>query len=237
MTSRLKTRAALGVVVAAATLGAGLAHAVGVPGQGTWEATLQPRDINGDTVTDAFYDTVLNITWLRNANLNGAMNWSTSNTWANTLVVGGVGGWRLPKVVDTGPPGCDFSYLGTDCGFNVQPTTGEMAHLYYLTLGNKAFYDASGIGGQPGSGLTNTGGFQNLQGFVYWSGTEYAPDQSNAWGFNTPGGSQFNLSKSSSSYALAVRPGDVAAVPEPQTYALMLVGIGALTLALRRRER
>ena len=33
-------------------------------------------------------------------------------TWANTLVVGGVGGWRLPNIVDTGASGCDWSYAG-----------------------------------------------------------------------------------------------------------------------------
>ena len=39
-------------------------------------------------------------------------------------------------------------------------------------------------------------------------------------------------------YAWAVHDGDIAAaVPEPQTYALMLVGLGALALAARRRNR
>ena len=41
-----------------------------VPGQGTWETTLQARNLDGDTTTDAFYDTALSITWLRNANVN-----------------------------------------------------------------------------------------------------------------------------------------------------------------------
>ncbi len=37
-------------------------------------------------------------------------------------------------------------------------------------------------------------------------------------------------------FAVAVRPGDIAAVPEPQTYALTLMGVGALLLAKRRRR-
>ena len=35
---------------------------------GTAQAALQDRDLNGDAVVDAFYDTDLDITWLRNAN-------------------------------------------------------------------------------------------------------------------------------------------------------------------------
>ena len=139
---------------------AGSAGAVGVPGQGTWETTLQPRDLDGDAVTDAFYDTELNITWLRNANANGTMNWDAANAWAANLVVGAYSDWRLPTMVDTGEPGCDFPSQvgGTDCGFNVQTKTGatvfnEMAHLYYVTLGNKAPFLPGKNGNQPGWGL------------------------------------------------------------------------------------
>ena len=53
-------RAMAGAVAAAAVLLAGPA-----------QAALQDRDLNGDTVVDAFYDTDLDITRLRNANPNG----------------------------------------------------------------------------------------------------------------------------------------------------------------------
>jgi hypothetical protein len=111
------------------------AQAAPVSGQGTWETTLKARDLDGDGAADAFYDTELNVTWLRNANANGLMAWDSAKTWANNLVVGGFGGWRLPFVVDTGMPGCDFSnFGGTDCGYNVQTKSGatvhsELAHL------------------------------------------------------------------------------------------------------------
>ncbi|MBL8351549.1 MAG: DUF1566 domain-containing protein [Burkholderiaceae bacterium] len=231
-------RAAIGSVVAASALAAGVAQADGVPGRGTWQTTLQPRDIDGDTVTDAFYDTVLDITWLRNANVDGLMDWATARSWVNTLVVGGVGGWRLPKVEDTGAPGCNHSYAGTDCGWNVDTATGEMAHLYYVTLGNKAYFNESGAWPQPGWGLTNTGGFQDLQSDTYWSGTTFATYPPNAWTFQTFDGRQSYDNKAAWAFhAMAVRPGDVPAVPEPQTYALMLMGVGTLVLALRRRPR
>ena len=47
------------------------AWAAPIIGQGTWETTLQARDLDGDlTTTEAFYDTTLNITWLADAALS-----------------------------------------------------------------------------------------------------------------------------------------------------------------------
>ncbi len=256
MQIRFMKRTVLGAVVCAlatgaALLGASAAQAAGVPGQGTWETTLQGRDLDGNALNgpEAFYDTTLEITWLRNANANGRMNWNDANAWANSLVVGGIGGWRLPTLVDTGSPGCDLSYAGgTDCGYNVQTRSGgttysEMAHLFYVTLGNKAIcppgdVTCSGFP-QPGWGLTNTGNFQHMQSDrPYWSGLVYVSDVNDRWIFDTHYGAQGNGFKNNSLYALAVRPGDVAApVPEPQTLALMLAGLGALLLVRRRWPR
>ena len=52
-------------------------------------------------------------------------------------------------MVDTGTPGCNFAYTGTDCGYNVQTVSGstvysELAYMYYVNLGLKAVYDTSG---------------------------------------------------------------------------------------------
>jgi hypothetical protein len=64
-------------------------HAIGVSGQGTWETTLQARDLDGNTSTiEAYYDTDLDITWLANANYAGTtMNWTTANAWAAGLSI------------------------------------------------------------------------------------------------------------------------------------------------------
>jgi hypothetical protein len=229
-------------------------QAAPISGQGTWETTLQNRDINGDGIVDAFYDTALNVTWLRDANASGngktdlfgrqlgRLNWDAANTWATTLNVYGTTGWRLPTTNDTGTPGCDFAFSGTDCGYNVQTTTGnvvnsELAHLYYVTLGNLTDRNASGQA-QTGAGLNNTANFRNFQRVGYWSGTEYAPDTNYAWYLSTfeygPGRQQ-GYDKSVDNYAIAVRSGDVGAavVPVAPTFALMLPLLGLL--ALRKR--
>ena len=92
----------------------------------TAQANLLGRDINGNPVaandpSAVFeYDTDLNITWLRDWNASGHVTWDAAMAWASTLVVGSYGGWRLPTMVDTGAPGCDYSNDGTDCGYNVQ---------------------------------------------------------------------------------------------------------------------
>lgn len=208
-------------------------------------ASLVGRDISGNAVvgSDAssvfLYDNVLNITWLRNANVNDAATWDQAKTWAANLTVGTYSGWRLPTMI--AEPGIYFSFSGGDAGYSVRTTNGgtvfsEMASLWYDTLGNKARYNDFSFVAVSGSGLVNTGNFQNLQSTVYWSGLEYAPNPSNAWVFDTTSGAQGNSAKLTSFNALAVRDGDVLATPIPATAWLMLSGIGALGAAARRRK-
>ena len=150
-------------------------------------------------------------------------------------------------MTDYGGDGCTvFSYAGgagIDCGYNVDTSGSEMAHLFYVTLGNLAFCPAgdptcNSFQGQAGFGLLNVGDFLNMQSNLYWSGTEYAPSTSLAWDFNTDDGNQSVGGKGSGLYAMAVRPGDVLAaqVPEPESLLLALTALAALGLVRRRRE-
>jgi len=136
-------------------------------------ATLLGRDLNGSPGSfEAYYDTVLNITWLANANLaqsnqfgvtginlsNGRMEWDTANAWITAMNASngglgylGINTWRLPEMYDIGNDGCAVdsfnSYSGGDCGYNVVstgPQASELASLFYSTLGNLAFYTTSG---------------------------------------------------------------------------------------------
>lgn len=241
-------------VLAAALLTAGAltAQAAPISGQGTWESTLQGRDINGNPVAlldgsgypnpDAkyFYDTQLNLTWLGDWNAKGAMTWAAANAWAADLLDFG-GGWSLPGVLDIGMDGCaGTAYSGTDCGYNVYGSEAArrgspLAHMYYDTLGNLAEFDTSG-NVQSGWGLTNTGPFSKMQSDYYWSGTEYAPVAANKWNFDVDSGLQhFGYRFYNEWYAVAVRRGDVAAVPEPRSLVLALLGLAVLWVVRRRR--
>ena len=179
---------------------------------GTAQAALQGRDLNGEGNVDAFYDTDLDITWRRNANLNGLMSWADAVAWADNMTFGGYTDWRLPA---------SDACVGFNC------TGSELGHLWYVELGNLA-----------GDLTPNTGAFVNMQLYAYWSGTTYAPDASQAWHFNIDQGDQDFAGKTNALFAMAVRPGDVlAAIPEPETYALMLAGLAGLGFVARRRRR
>ena len=84
--------------------------------------------------------------------------------------------------------------------------------------------------------LTLVSQFLDVQSDAYWSGTEYAQFPARAWYFSSFDGPQYIFDKDFAMYAVAVRPGDVAAsVPEPQTLALVLLALGATVVARRRR--
>ncbi len=206
------------------------ANAAPVSGQGTWESTLIARNLDGNATTaEAYYDTALGITWLKDANVNGLMTWTNANAWASALTLGGYTNWRLPDTVDTGTSGCNFSNSGTDCGYNVATSTGEMASMFYDTLGNLAYKNTAGVV-QPGSGLSNTGLFSNMQAGHYWSATGFAPDANKAWYLGFGNGSQYFGAKDTLKSAWAVHSGDVGTAVVPVPAAAWLLGSGLLGL-------
>jgi hypothetical protein len=194
------------------------------------------------------YDDVLNVTWLQDANYaqtsgydtDGKMNWTDAKTWADNLVfhdsVRNVdySDWRLPATSDT------------DAGWNIISPNSELSYMYYVNLGLTSKFSPSGAeqphygifrngteGGQADVGLA-----KNLQSYYYWFGTVYAPSTSfGTWYFVTSVGAQFFNYQNLECYAWAVRPGDVAAaVPEPETYAMLLAGLGLLGVGAKRRR-
>ena len=249
-------QAIFGVACASLVLAAsGAAQAAPVNGQGTWENTLEGRDLDGNTATyEAYYDTTLDITWLADANAAGTtMTWTNANAWAGELDVNGITGWRLPTVTPVN--GTSFNLTlstdgSTDRGTATTTTDGtdggwrdgsgnpvsEMGHMFYVTLGNRGGCDPTQpwCSGQSGSGLSNTGPFSNVQSLSYWSGS--ALGSSSAWDFRFGNGFQDNVGKTSDLFAWAVRSGDVSAVPVPA--AVWLFGSGLLgLLGVARRKK
>jgi hypothetical protein len=188
------------------------------------------------------YDDVENLTWLKDAyyaynggfSSTGKMTWQAGMTWAANMTfqdsVRGVSysDWRLP-------------------------TAGNFTTLFYE------------LGGRVGSSIYgehngNFDLFRNIQnGDSYWSATELAqqPDfYAVMFSFQT--GMQIGNGKRDNQYVWAVRDGDVAyalppvidpppivvidppsiaPIPEPETYVMMLAGLGLLGVFARRRKR
>jgi hypothetical protein len=100
------------------------------------------------------------------------------------------------------------------------PTSGE-----YGALWNEV--------GSSYSGLTSI--FSNVVHPTYWSSTYQSSGIAHTFHpFSGTGDYQYVVEQE---YGVAVRLGDVAAVPAPRTYALMLAGLGVLGVAVRRRTR
>jgi hypothetical protein len=151
--------------------------------------------------------------------------------WANTLQVDfngqTVDGWRLPQTLPVNglAYNYDHSFDGsTDRGYNISAlgsaypgsTGSEMANLFYYTLGNNGAFDLDGNQRDSGDyGLKNTGPFENLLGYYYFSVTENTENPLLARQLDFDTGDQSNNLKTNSNCALAVRPGDVEPAPTP----------------------
>jgi hypothetical protein len=212
-----------------------------------------------DRGSGMLYDTVLNVTWLQDANhaktsgydSDGRMTWTQANTWANSLVYGGYGDWRTARNSPVNGTASGWSYSNspdgsTDVGYNIISTFSELSYMYYVNLGLKGYYSASGAY-QPDFGVNGNGTYggqkdvglvRNLQSDVYWSSTAYAPSPAvSAWGFNAYHGVQGYGLQSDEFFAWAVRDGDVTVVPVPGSVALLAGGLALLRVVTRRRGR
>ena len=164
--------------------------------------------------------------------------------YLNSTSYGGTNQWRLPGMTDTGAPGCNFGSSGTDCGYNVDPASSELARLYYSELLRTGFNDidgfpTSGYGIFANDGLQTPSGaigpFSNVQSSSYWLGSDYSVAPQAAWAFATSEGYQGFESKEGQGYAWAVTSGPVSPVPLPAP--LWLIGSGLLCLAGKLRGK
>lgn len=180
------------------------------------------------------YDDVLNVTWLQDANYaktsgydsDGKMNWYAAMAWSQGLSyydqARGIylDDWRLPT-----------TYPQTE-GF--YQNSSELGHLFYVDLGNQA--------GQ----LINTSPFvlntSTDDGLVFWSSTDGYLSNNQGWHhyaftFILSTGEQDTTDPNYfERYAWALRDGDVAPIPEPETYGMLLSGLGIIGFMARRRK-
>lgn len=210
------------------------------------------------------YDDVLDITWLTDANLaysntfgistgidvDGYMDWDTANMWIDAMNSSGYMGyssWRMPTVTPVNGVSFDYTvtYDGsTDKGFNNYSTSNELSHLFYSTLGNSgqcldtSTPETGCIYNTDGWGLDNTGPFENMSSFRYWTEVEHTELSWRAFDFSMGGGQTGTGAKVGAKQVWAVLDGDVAmlaAVPVPA--AAWLFGSGLVGLiAIGRRK-
>jgi hypothetical protein len=236
------------------------------------QAALQGRDLNGSPDSfEAYYDTVLDITWLSDANYartsgydtDGFMTWSEAKTWASNLsfhdAVNNVtyDNWRLPETRPVDGENFNLTYStdgSSDFGYNITSPNSELAYMYSVNLGNPGYYTPEGtVSDCFSSGLPCTnydpitffsGGYYGV-GF-FWSGTQFFnPDDAypipydEAWAFGMHDGGQVAGSEFNTEGAWVVSPGDVgvATIPEVDTWAMLLAGLGLVGAMALRRHR
>lgn len=164
------------------------------------------------------YDGIYNLTSADFNTGTGAMTWFGAQAWANNLTLGGFTDWSLPTTIPA------------VYGYN--QTGSQMGDLFYNQLGGVA---------KVGIATTHNDNynlFTNVQSYVYWSGSEFAPYPYIAWTFDPTNGRQYDYYlKNTQLYAWAVRPGDVAAVPVPAAVWLFGSGLTGLVSFTRRKNK
>lgn len=169
---------------------------------------------------------------------DGSATWYGAGAFVdylNTISYAGTNQWRLPEIIDVGAPGCSFPLNNVDCGYNVDTSTGEMAKLYYDELGAKAIKDVKGNYQFEVAGIPDTAIFDNEVRDIYWSSPE-SLNPVGAWIFATDDGVQLDgYSKSSHTYIWAVTSALITPVPEADSIAMLMAGLGLIGLIVRRK--
>lgn len=206
----------------------------------------------------AYYDDVLDITWLKDANFaktsgydnDGKMTWTNANAWAAQLSLGSYDDWRLPSLQIFN---YDFRFDGTSSrGYNISNTVDEMSYMFHVNLGldgvcdgdnNEAkSCDKTGIGFHNTtnntaintSTLGNSVAISNLMSDSYWSDSELAQNPNFAWLLYTNLGYTYTQDKTVTSYGWAVRSGDISQVPEPSTIVIFFVALISLIVKQKK---
>ncbi len=205
---------------------------------GSAQAALQGRDVDGVSVNgyEAFYDTVLNVTWLADANYaktsgfdtDGAMTWDKAMAWVGSLSFQGVTDWRLPhfepvnglSIVYYSPIREDAYNGHIDASYNITSPRNELAYMYYVNLRLQGAINPDGVF-QFGVGVNRSGvqpipdvpdgRIVNLKSNLYWTNVRDQDEYQKSWGLWTSpfvAGSNGRDYRYNDHYAWAVHDGD-----------------------------
>ena len=186
-------------------------------------------------------------TWVSDANLFQTQAAGNANLVADIIAA------NSGVIHDSVYPFHSGTYLLHSYDFTTSTGTmdwfGAQAWIGYLNKTSHDGYNQTGsqmgelcyneLGGVAGENISNTHNanynlFTNVQNSVYWSGSEYTFNPSYAWDFTGYGGQRYSA-KGFQSFAWAVHPGDISAVPVPG--AIWLFGSGLLGLfGINRRK-
>jgi len=168
-------------------------------------------------------DGLINANLTMNSSFNGTMNWPGAMFWIDAMNAAnylGVNDWRLPTTTQPDPT-CSIQTSDVPPqGFGFGCTGSELGHLINV----------------DGISDSSPGPFTNVQPSAWWSGTEFAPNPAAAWRAGVGNGHQGAVGKVNLSFAWAVHPGNIGAVPIPA--AVWLFGSGLIGLVgLVRHKR
>lgn len=174
---------------------------------------------------------------------NGQTTWWGAHAfinYLNSINYAGNNQWRLPTVTAPVNDDCTTGYNGsTYCGYNVA-TNGSAVGNEYAELFNeesigRPLLDKDG-NYQFYAGIKDPGSlFDNEQSDAYSTGTEFASDPNYAYHFGTSAGNQYITAKGYRFFTWAITTGHITTVPEPESTAMLFVGLGLIAFIARRR--
>lgn len=172
------------------------------------------------------YDDDLNVTWLSDSGYamtsgydsDGRMTWEEASRWAADLVYGGYDDWRLPSLVyERG------GYISS-----------ELQYLYRSLLG-----PAIQQGGLNTLATNHNSSYDLFDVHPTWFWINNPTTQ--GWeprypAINMFDGFQSDADRGDQLMVWAVRDGDVAAVPEPGVWAMLLAGVAMVGVTVTRSK-
>lgn len=150
---------------------------------------------------------------------NGRVTWFGALAFVNYLnkiSYAGNNQWRLPSViVET-----EGVIRGNNIAFG-----NEYFELFYEELN-----------GATGNNIPDSVFFDNEQMRGYWTGKEHNLNPNTAWMFYSQLGEQNNRGKQLQGFVWAITQGQITSVPEPDSLAMLLLGLGVMGNVVRRRR-